>query len=114
MQADVWGKVRNGVASSKAAYQASAADLETMRLSMRAELATNYFQARAIDAQAALLDETVAAFERAVTLTDVRHQAGIVSGVDVAQARTQLETARRPAHRPRRASAPSSNTRSPC
>jgi NodT family efflux transporter outer membrane factor (OMF) lipoprotein len=93
-EADVWGRVRNSVASSKAAYQASAGDLETMRLSMRAELATNYFQARAVDAQARLLDETVAAFERALSLTDARHQAGIASGIDVAQARTQLETTR--------------------
>jgi NodT family efflux transporter outer membrane factor (OMF) lipoprotein len=90
----VWGKVRNSVASSVATYQATAADLETMRLSMRAELAANYFQARSIDAEARLLDETVAGYERGVSLTDARHQAGIVSGIDVAQARTQLETAR--------------------
>ncbi len=93
-EADVWGKVRNSVANSKAAYQASAGDLETMRLSMRAELATNYFQARASDAQIKLLDDTVAAFERALSLTEGRQQVGISSGIDVAQARTQLETAR--------------------
>jgi NodT family efflux transporter outer membrane factor (OMF) lipoprotein len=63
-------------------------------LSMRAELAASYFEARAIDAQARLLDETVAGYERGLALTEARHQAGIVSGVDVAQARTQLETAR--------------------
>jgi NodT family efflux transporter outer membrane factor (OMF) lipoprotein len=65
-----------------------------MRLSMRAELATNYFKARSADAQIALLDETVSAFERALGLTEARHQSGLASGIDVAQARTQLETAR--------------------
>jgi outer membrane protein TolC len=93
-EADVWGKVKNSVAGSVAAYQASGADLESMRLSLRAELAADYFQARAIDAQAALLDETIAAFEHALTLTEARHTAGVVSGADVAQAQTQLETAR--------------------
>jgi outer membrane protein TolC len=93
-EADVWGKVKNSVAGSVASYQASAADLESMRLSMRAELAADYFQARAIDAQASLLDATVAAFEHALQLTEARHTQGVVSGADVAQAQTQLETAR--------------------
>jgi hydrophobe/amphiphile efflux-1 (HAE1) family protein/NodT family efflux transporter outer membrane factor (OMF) lipoprotein len=93
-EADVWGKVRNSVAASRAAYQASAADLETMRLSMGAELAADYFEARAIDAQARLLDQTIAGLARGLALTEARHQAGFVSGLDVAQAQTQLETAR--------------------
>ena len=99
----MWGKVRNSVASSKAAYQASAGDLETMRLSMRAELATNYFQARALDAQAKLLDETVAAFERALSLTRCAASGGHRLG---RRRRAGADAARnhaRPAHRPRRA-----------
>ena len=102
-EADVWGKVRNSVASSKAAYQASAGDLETMRLSMRAELATNYFQARAIDAQATLLDETVAAL-RARAGADggaasVGHRLGHRRRAGANAARNRA----RPAHRSRRA-----------
>lgn len=91
---DAWGRVRNTIAASVGTAQASAADLATIRLSMQAELATDYFQLRGLDAQGELLDTTIAAYQKALQLTIDRHNQGIVSGVDVEQARTQLETTR--------------------
>ena len=93
-EVDLWGRVRSSVRSSAAAAQASAADLETARLSMQSELAADYFQLRALDAQKELLDSTVAAYERTLQLTLARRKAGVASGDDVAQAETQLETTR--------------------
>jgi NodT family efflux transporter outer membrane factor (OMF) lipoprotein len=89
---DLWGRIRNTVAASASEAQATAADLENVRLSVQAELAFDYYQVRALDAQKQLLDSTVEAYQQALELTQVRFQTGIASDEDVAQAETQLET----------------------
>lgn len=91
---DVWGRVRRTVEQSRSQAQASAADLASVSLSLHAELAMDYFQLRGLDAQEQLLDSTVNAFQKALELTQSRFNGGLASGVDVAQAQTQLETAR--------------------
>lgn len=89
---DVWGRIRRLVESRRAGAQASAADVETARLSARAELAQDYFQARALDAEQKLLDETVADYQKSLELTHNRYAAGVVSRADVLQAETLLKT----------------------
>ena len=93
-EVDVWGRIRRNVESNEASAQASAADFESSRLSLQAALASDYFQLHALDAQRRLFDETVAAFERSLTLTQKRFAQGVASRGDVAQAETQLESAR--------------------
>ncbi len=93
-EVDLWGRVRRGVESSVANAQALAADLETARLSMHAELATDYFELHGLDGQIALLRNVITGYETALKLTIARHDQGIASGVDVAQAETQLATTR--------------------
>jgi NodT family efflux transporter outer membrane factor (OMF) lipoprotein len=93
-EADVWGRVRRTVEASRAEAQASAADVASVGLSLHAELALDYFQLRGLDAQLDLLNSTIAAFEKALELTQNRHNAGLSSALDVTQAQTQLETTR--------------------
>lgn len=89
---DLWGKLRDTLASSRASAEASAADLAAIRLSLQSELTQNYLQLRVIDAQKRLLESTVATYERSLRLTENQYRAG-VSGPDaVAQARTQLKS----------------------
>jgi NodT family efflux transporter outer membrane factor (OMF) lipoprotein len=90
---DLWGRVRRGVTAARAQAQASAADLATARLSLQAELALDYFNLRATDAQLQLLDDTVKAYQEALQLTQDRYDEGITPLSDVSQARTQLEAA---------------------
>ena len=91
---DVWGRVRRTVEAARASAQASLADLESVSLSVHAELAVDYFSARELDAEAKLLDDTVASYVKQLELTENRYKGGVASQVDVAQAQTQLETAR--------------------
>src|SRR6202453_2769107 len=91
---DLWGRVRRSVTAAGEKAQASAADLESVNLSLHAELAIDYFEIRSADAQEKLLNDTVSAYQEALELTQDRLQGGASPESDVAQAKTQLDTAR--------------------
>ncbi|HUJ00762.1 MAG TPA: efflux transporter outer membrane subunit [Usitatibacter sp.] len=89
---DFWGRVRRLVEASREEQEATAGDLENARLSLQGELATDYFQLRATDAQIVLFQDTVKAFQTSYTLTENRYRAGVAAKSDVAQAETQLKS----------------------
>jgi len=91
---DLWGSVRRQVESDTGNAQASAATLQALRLSTQATLAQVYFQLRALDAQKKLLDETVEAYRKTLEVTRNRYAVGVAARTDVAQAESQLESAR--------------------
>lgn len=93
-QIDVWGRVRRTVEAYRDQAQASAADLAAVNLSMHAQLALYYFQARLLDAEEQLLNSTVTQYGQALELIKSRYAGGIASDVEVQQAETQLETTR--------------------
>lgn len=93
-EADVFGRIRRNIEANVAEAQATAADLESARLTLHAELATDWFMLQGVDAQRRLLDDAIENYARALQLNRNRHDQGIVSGVDVAEAETQLETTR--------------------
>ncbi len=89
---DLWGRVARQVEANQASADVSAADLESARLSAQATLAQDYFLLRVSDAQKALMDRTVAAYQRALDITRNRYAAGVVPQSDVVLAETQLKT----------------------
>jgi NodT family efflux transporter outer membrane factor (OMF) lipoprotein len=93
-EVDLWGQIRNQVAAGRANEQASQADLENARLSLLAELVEDYAQLRGFDRQIGILEDTVNAYDHALTITKQRHGAGIAGGLDVSQADTQFRSAR--------------------
>jgi NodT family efflux transporter outer membrane factor (OMF) lipoprotein len=92
-EVDLWHRIRNQIAANTLNAQASAADIATATLSVQAELAQDYFEIRALDAQRAILRETVDNYRQTLDLTKLRFQGGIVSDEDVSQAQNQLDTA---------------------
>ena len=91
-EADLWGRVRRSSESSRAQLAASGEDLESMKLSIEAEVASDYFTLRALDAQSQSLFESSAAYEKALQLTQNRRNSGVADQLDVAQAETQLRS----------------------
>jgi len=90
---DFWGRIRSSVRGSVYAAQASAADLEVVRLSQQAELAADYYELRAQDSLTQLLASTVVAYQETLDLTQSQYRAGIGSDEAVAQAEAQLRAA---------------------
>jgi NodT family efflux transporter outer membrane factor (OMF) lipoprotein len=93
-EVDLWGRIRRTVTAAKEQAQASAADLDTVRLSLHSEVAIDYFEVRNADAQKQLLDDTVKAYSDALQLTKYRFEGGAAPKADVAQAQTQLDQTR--------------------
>ncbi len=90
---DLWGTVRRGLEAGRATAAASAADLESVRLSLQATLAQTYFALRVADTQQSLYERTVIDFTRSLTMTQNRYAQGVDTRADVASAETELKTA---------------------
>jgi len=93
-EVDLWGAVRRNITAAREQSQASAADRQTALLSLQAELATDYFELRAADAQQKLLNDTVAQYAEAVRITNDRYLGGVAVKSDLTQAQTQLQDAK--------------------
>ena len=93
-EADLWGRVRNSVASGRALAEASRDDLAAVKLALQGQLATDFVQLRGQDQQLALLTQTIMAFAKADALTHNRFRGGIATGMDVGRAGALLGEAR--------------------
>lgn len=91
-EVDLFGRVRRSVEAANASLAASAADLENVRLLVSTELAADYFQLRELDAEMMVVEKAIDFQKQGLELVERRHQGGAVSGLDVAQQRTVLDS----------------------
>ncbi|WP_446743075.1 efflux transporter outer membrane subunit [Silvibacterium acidisoli] len=91
---DLWGKIRNQVHEAQYGAQVSAADLENERLSEQSSLAQYYFEICGQDALQAILNDTVAADQKALDLTRTQYETGVGDRIAVVQAESTLESAK--------------------
>lgn len=92
-EVDLWGRIRRNIAAAKEESQATAGDRQNVLLSLQAEVALDYFELRADDAQQKLLNDTVVQYQEALRVTTNRFEGGIAVKSDVTQAETQLQAA---------------------
>jgi NodT family efflux transporter outer membrane factor (OMF) lipoprotein len=91
---DLWGRLRHAARAATADAQAAQGDVQSTLLSLQTVAAQNYFSLRAADAQKSLLEGEVKNYQGAVDLTKNRYELGVDSGIEVAQAETQLANAK--------------------
>ena len=90
---DLWGRVSRSLEAGEASAQSAGADLESVRLSVAGALVQNYFSLRVVEAQAKLLEDTIAGYAQTLKVTQNRYTAGVAAKSDVVQAETQLKSA---------------------
>jgi len=92
-EVDIWGKVRRAFEASGDQAQASMADYENVLLTLKADIATNYFAVRTADSQIDVQRRTIQSYEENLKLTNSRFQGGISTQLDVEQAQATLASA---------------------
>jgi NodT family efflux transporter outer membrane factor (OMF) lipoprotein len=90
---DFWGKIRNEVHEAQYAAQASAADLEVSKLTEQASLAEYFFELRGQDMLQQILDQTVAADQKALDAAQGAYDSGTGDYISVVEARATLKSA---------------------
>ncbi|GJH16324.1 efflux transporter outer membrane subunit [Caballeronia novacaledonica] len=91
---DLFGRIHDATLDAQASAEASAADVEALRLSLSSQLAVDYFNLRSLDTQKQLLDDSVTAYDAALQLLKRQLASGAIDASAVAQAQAQLESTR--------------------
>jgi multidrug efflux system outer membrane protein len=93
-EVDLFGRISDGIAAARSDYQATQAFFHSALLALQADVAQTYFSLREADEELSLLRDTVALREDSVRLLQRRFDLGDISELDLARARTELETTR--------------------
>ncbi len=91
---DLFGRIRREVEGATASAQQSADDLANARLVLTTDLATDYFSLRELDAEIDVLNRSVKLQQKALDYVTAEHDLGSVSGLDVLQQKSLLDSTR--------------------
>jgi outer membrane protein, multidrug efflux system len=91
-EVDLWGGIRRSVESAKAQVQASVANYENVLLTVKSDVAEYYVMTRFIDGERVILKNNIDLQQKALDLTQARHEGGVASGLDVSEAESLLDT----------------------
>jgi multidrug efflux system outer membrane protein len=91
---DLFGRIRREIEGATASAQQSADDLANARLVLTTDLATDYFSMRELDAEIDVLNRSVVLQQKALDYVTTQHDLGSVSGLNVLQQKSLLDTTR--------------------
>ena len=89
-EVDLFGRISQAADASRLDAEGREALLQSTRLAVQAEVAQTYLQLRALDAERALMRETVEAYRDTLRLSERRLQAGDIAELDVARIQAEL------------------------
>ncbi|MBQ8770331.1 MAG: TolC family protein, partial [Bacteroides sp.] len=87
-QLDVFGIIRQKAKAKKELYAASKEEYNATMVSLCAEVASAYFNLREMQQEVDVLRRNAASQEAVVAITETRYKTGLVSKLDVAQAKS--------------------------
>lgn len=87
---DFWSRLRNATRAETYRAEERAADWALARLSLQAEIASNYFLVRGLDAQEAIYTQSIALYRNTLKLTQTQYTGKIASALDVARIESML------------------------
>ena len=91
-EADLFGRVRREVEGARASAQQAEADFENTRLLLTAQLVTDYFALRELDAELAVVRHSLDLQRDALGFIASRHDLGFATGLDLAQQQALVDT----------------------
>ena len=91
---DLFGRIRREVEGATASAEQSRDDLANARLVLTTDLATDYFSMRELDAEIDVLNRSVVLQQKALDYVTTEHDLGSVSGLDVLQQKSELDSTR--------------------
>ncbi len=91
---DLFGRIRREVESARASADQSRDDLANARLVLSTDLASDFFSLRELDAEIDVLNKSVVLQQKALDYVNNEHELGSVSGLDVLQQQSELDSTR--------------------
>ena len=91
---DLFGRVRSLKNEALESYLALAETGRSTRISLVAEVASNWLSVQAYERRLALAQDTLASQRKTLQLTQSKHEMGVASAVEVSQVQTSVESAR--------------------
>ena len=91
-EVDLFGRVRREIEGARASAQQAEADFENTRLVLTAQLVTDYFVLRELDAEIAVVRHSLVLQQDALKFIAARHELGFATGLDLAQQQALLDS----------------------